>query len=266
VQECKCGNTTSTLYRSQGAGPSFSDSGFWKWNLDSGARRLLEAAPTRAALPMPNDRALSLRSDGAVVQWDLETEQAVSIWPERARYVQSLLPLSATRVLVRSGEGCELFDASNGCRIEFGATHADRRVWVLGPDAFMSFDDDDKLVVWDAAEGSRLCSLHGAGETVTALRVDEQRVLTGAADGSVILWSLVSGEIVWRKLLHRKRVSKLLALHEGTFLSYSWDGSLVVDDIEAAPCSASSRRSAHRSMARWSSPIAAWWPGLSNRG
>lgn len=77
---------------------------------------------------------------------------------------------------------------------------------------------DKTLKIWDANSGMEIKSLLGHDHTVNGFSVFENTVATSSADGTVGLWDMVSGQLIWQSPRFREYV---------TSVDFSPDGKLL---------------------------------------
>lgn len=171
-----------------------------------GTERLLlgHDGPVEDVAITPDGRAaLSASADGTVIQWNLQTGQAlnrfdghnspvhsVALLPDGARALSGAEDGQLLLWRVESGEVIRQLPGHQGTVHDI-VVHPDGR-------RALSAAADGTLIVWDLETGAILHRLVGHEDAVlcAAISPDGTRALSGSRDRSVILWDLDSGEIV----------------------------------------------------------------------
>ncbi|MEJ2310148.1 MAG: hypothetical protein P8Z78_12655 [Gammaproteobacteria bacterium] len=132
---------------------------------------------------------------------------------ERAHSGGSTLAISPdSRILASGGWSgfIRLWDLQTGRPIRSWRAHTDsvNGIFFLPDGDILTAGYDGKIARWDR-KGTPLQVRHGGPVTASAIDLHRQRFLTGHKDGSVILWSLDSGEAIRRFQPHRKLIRSI---------------------------------------------------------
>ena len=221
------------------------------WDTATGkpARRFPDAA--RCLAFSPDSKWLAAgKTDGTVVIWDTSTNQrlrtiqahdadvrAVAFSPNGRQILSHGIPMGE-----RGRSVAVLWDAATGAHVrtfpgsgdESSLNHAafspDGRTVLTGSMRILFHKESirrpdhsvfGEAIFWDAATGEKLRTLKGHNQAIfwAQLSSTGQRLLTGAADNSIILWDLDSGRQLRTLESHGVMSQKAFSLsHDGAYL------------------------------------------------
>ncbi len=78
---------------------------------------------------------------------------------------------------------------------------------------------DKTVKIWDAITGKEIRSLIGHDHTVNDFSIHENTVATSSADGTVGVWNITSGELLWQSQKFRGFVTSVSFSPDGKFLA-----------------------------------------------
>jgi WD40 repeat protein len=214
------------------------------WDLETGTPRetfLGHSKAVAGALLLPGGHILSWSSDRTLAVWEARTGTRLLVLRGHRGSVKGAVLLGPDRALSWSDDGTlRIWDLRLGSQLEVlhGHTRAISGVRQLPHGGLLSWSAKDKTVrLWPQAQDgtSRVLSGH-AGEVGGALWVGAERVLSwsgGSAsrgrargDRTLRLWDTRSGQAVWTVSTHTQDIIDVIALSDGSFLSWSRDGTL----------------------------------------
>ena len=90
-------------------------------------------------------------------------------------------------------------------------------------------NEDNAIIIWGLADGTRLAKLEGHTYSVTCLAaLDGGRLASCSWDKSIIIWNLADGSQLAKLEGHTGEVSCLIALDGDRLASCAWDSSILV--------------------------------------
>jgi WD40 repeat protein len=203
-----------------------SDGSLKIWDLTTGqdVRTLSSQTPCLRAVAVTEDgsRALSASSDGSLILWDLPRGEPLRTWRGHSADVVSVLWLDGTRAISASEDGTlKMWDTASGAELSSMAGHSDGLTAVaVSADRrrVVSASKDKTLRVWDLnralqtsrpAPGFEMVGQYesNAGLYEISVSNNNQWVIGGRRDGSLVVWELPGGEKV-RSLAGHARESR----------------------------------------------------------
>lgn len=177
-----------------------------------------------AAFCLGGRRIVTASDDGTARLWDSANGVLVGTLQTQSREAAAECNTAGTRIVTRSGDVAEVWDAASGQRVAVleGHTSAISSV-AFSRDGMriVTASLDGTARVWNAANGERIALLtgHASDLTSAAFSPDGTRIVTSSSDRTARVWDTVSGQQV-----------ALLRGHTGSLplAAFSFDGVRIV--------------------------------------
>jgi WD40 repeat protein len=184
------------------------------------------ATHVRSVISLPWGRFLAGSADNRVIRWDHERwTPLTAARSEDGQQIQRLISLDPSRIVVGRRMQIELIDPSGRslwpapifASLRSLSSTADGRLVAIGT-------NNHQILVVDAASGQTVQTIPTRMDgSVVAITPGGRQLLAGSPDGSLTLWDVATGEVVWIRSCGDAPITDLRLSPDGTRFAVAGD-------------------------------------------